>query len=199
MLVVQFDVAEELEVDEEDREYGNFDSFEEDGDGAPRDGEGYQVARRSLASIFGEAEVVEVDEAQADESLLVSSLPDQGSCQTRCCTPCSATEPLAAASLRWLLKLPVLQLRRGLLTGWSLVKAPHLQDAEGLCLCSSSTADSLMRPSRHWRSATSARCFPFRSTCLSQHRQGATSLDVPGQAQGRLWLLPFLSLRILSR
>ena len=72
---MQFDVAEELEVDEEDREYGNFDSFEEDGDGTPRDGEGYQVARRSLASIFGEAEVVEVDEAQADESLLVSSLP----------------------------------------------------------------------------------------------------------------------------
>ncbi len=72
---VQFDVAEELEVDEEDREYGNFDSFEEDGDGEPRDGEGYQVARRSLASIFGEAEVVEVDEAQADESLLVSSFP----------------------------------------------------------------------------------------------------------------------------
>ena len=69
---MQFDVAEELEVDEEDREYGDLDSFEEDGEG-PGDGEGYQVARRSLASIFGEAEVVEVDEAQADESLLVST------------------------------------------------------------------------------------------------------------------------------
>ena len=70
---MQFDVAEELEVEEEDREYGNFDSFDEDGEGVSGDGEGYQVARRSLASIFGEAEVVEVDEAQADESLLVSA------------------------------------------------------------------------------------------------------------------------------
>ena len=40
---MQFDVAEELEVEEEDREYGNFDSFDEDGDGVSGDGEGYQV------------------------------------------------------------------------------------------------------------------------------------------------------------
>ena len=83
---MQFDVAEELEVDEEEREYGNFDSFEEDGDRAPSDGEGYQVARRSLASIFGEAEVVEVDEAQADESLLVSTLVPRPRCIM--CSPC---------------------------------------------------------------------------------------------------------------
>lgn len=71
---MQFDVAEEVldeEDREEDREYGNFDSFEEDGEAG--DGEGYQVARRSLASIFGEAEVVEVDDTQADESLLVGA------------------------------------------------------------------------------------------------------------------------------
>ena len=46
-------------------------NLEEGASGSDEDGEGYQVARRSLASIFGEAEVVEVDEAQADESLLV--------------------------------------------------------------------------------------------------------------------------------
>lgn len=73
---MQFDVAEELEVEEEDREYGALDSFEEREHANDSDTEGgYQVARRSLASIFGEAEVVEVDEAQADESLLVSTSP----------------------------------------------------------------------------------------------------------------------------
>lgn len=82
-------MAEELEVDEEDKEYGNFDSFEEDGDEVPRDGEGYQVARRSLASIFGEAEVVEVDEAQADESLLVSIFDSNSGIQ-QICSPCRA-------------------------------------------------------------------------------------------------------------
>ena len=65
---MQYDVAEELEVEEEDF------NLEEGGSGSDEDGEGYQVARRSLASIFGEAEVVEVDEAQADESLLVSPI-----------------------------------------------------------------------------------------------------------------------------
>ena len=180
MLVVQFDVAEELEVDEEDREYGNFDSFEEDGDGAPRDGEGYQVARRSLASIFGEAEVVEVDEAQADESLLVSSLPDQGACQTRCCTPCSATEPLAAASLRWLLKLPVLQLRRGLLTVGLLSRRRTCRMLRVCAFAARQLRDSLMRPSRHWRSATSARCSPFRSTCFEPAQAGR---DLIGRAR----------------
>ena len=66
MACLQYDVAEELEVEEEDF------NLEEGASGSDEDGEGYQVARRSLASIFGEAEVVEVDEAQADESLLVS-------------------------------------------------------------------------------------------------------------------------------
>ena len=77
-LCVQFDVAEEV-LDEEDREYGNFDSFEEDGEAG--DGEGYQVARRSLASIFGEAEVVEVDDTQADESLLVGAALPKHACE----------------------------------------------------------------------------------------------------------------------
>ena len=77
---LQFDVAEELEVEEEDREYGALDSFEEGEQDSDTEG-GYQVARRSLASIFGEAEVVEVDEAQADESLLVrTSLSAYGNC-----------------------------------------------------------------------------------------------------------------------
>ena len=76
-------MAEELEVEEEDREYGALDSFEEREHDNDSDTEGgYQVARRSLASIFGEAEVVEVDEAQADESLLVStSPPARGYCE----------------------------------------------------------------------------------------------------------------------
>lgn len=73
--MLQYDVAEELEVDEEDKEYGNFDGLENGEGGMDGEGEGYQVARRSLASIFGEAEVVEVDEAQADESLLVKTAP----------------------------------------------------------------------------------------------------------------------------
>lgn len=74
-------MAEELEVEEEDREYGALDSFEEREHDSDTEG-GYQVARRSLASIFGEAEVVEVDEAQADESLLVSTSPPAcGNCE----------------------------------------------------------------------------------------------------------------------
>ena len=85
-------MAEELEVEEEDREYGALDSFEESEQDSDTEG-GYQVARRSLASIFGEAEVVEVDEAQADESLLVSTSPPAcGSCAL------TATDPMCLHS-----------------------------------------------------------------------------------------------------
>lgn len=52
------------------------DYFEEDDDlMRDDDEEGVQRARLSLASIFGEAEVMEVDEAQQDESLLVRTAP----------------------------------------------------------------------------------------------------------------------------
>ncbi len=50
---------------EETEEY-----YDEDGPGNDED-ENVQRARLSLASIFGEAEVLEVDETQQDESLLV--------------------------------------------------------------------------------------------------------------------------------
>jgi hypothetical protein len=45
-----------------------------DEDGLQEDDENVQRARMSLASIFGEAEVLEVDETQQDESLLVRAL-----------------------------------------------------------------------------------------------------------------------------
>ena len=64
------DVAEmEEEEDIDDAAY-----LEE---GAGRDGyseENLMTARRSLASIFGDTEVLEVNEDQADESLLVRIL-----------------------------------------------------------------------------------------------------------------------------
>jgi len=58
---LQLDVAEDLDVD---NDY--------EGEGEEDDDVNVQIARRSLASIFGESEVVEVDETQKDESLLVS-------------------------------------------------------------------------------------------------------------------------------
>ena len=64
---LQMDVAEMEEEDIDDE-----DAYLEDGSG--RDGyseENLMTARRSLASIFGDTEVLEVDATQADESLLV--------------------------------------------------------------------------------------------------------------------------------
>lgn len=58
--------AEVDEIEDTDDFYNenDDDDFEETDDNV-------RAARRSLASIFGETEVLEVDEAQKDESLLV--------------------------------------------------------------------------------------------------------------------------------
>lgn len=60
--MLQLDVDE---LEETQEFYDDEGEFQEDED------ENVQRARMSLASIFGETEVVEVDEAQQDESLLV--------------------------------------------------------------------------------------------------------------------------------
>jgi hypothetical protein len=97
------DVAE---LEEEDMVGDEDEGYLEEG----RDGEeGYSeenlmTARRSLASIFGETEVLEVDEAQADESLLVRML-------LRCWVVIPMLQ--AASSLQALV-----QLSQSVLTAW---------------------------------------------------------------------------------
>lgn len=70
LLLLQMDVAELEEADITDDFEGEYvEGGEDDEDDYTE--ENINTARRSLASIFGDTEVVEVDETQADESLLV--------------------------------------------------------------------------------------------------------------------------------
>ena len=70
VLLLQLDVAELEEADiTDDYEEDYVEGRDDDEDSYTE--ENINTARRSLASIFGDTEVLEVDETQADESLLV--------------------------------------------------------------------------------------------------------------------------------